>query len=292
MANLMLHRGSITVDRPTIETIAAPDPTATWFPVAHRDVLGTAIGLMEGAGFRIERTRYGLSHDGHRFFGVLDLSLPVGFDGVKLAVGVRNSTDQTFPIGLAAGTRVFVCDNLAFSAELTVTRKHTKHGMLRWTEAIGQAVNRLDQFQQAETSRIERLRETVLDPDMADAAILRAFERGIVNTRQLPAVIEQWRRPSFDWGQTGTAWHLYNAFTTALGKGAESNPQRHAGATMRLMAHFAPIIGEDGAGLMTGDRPLLDTYRDDGSPEEEVLEMHLPADRAEILGPDADADAE
>jgi hypothetical protein len=158
--------------------------------------------------------------------------------------------------------------------------------MLRWTEAIGQAVNRLDQFQRPRRPASSDCENTVLNPDMADAVILRAFEAGIVNTRQLPAVIAQWRRPSFDWGQTGTAWHLYNAFTTALGKGAESNPQRHAGATMRLMAHFAPVIGEDGAGLMTGDRPLLDTYRDDGGPDDEVIPLHLPADRAEILGPD------
>jgi hypothetical protein len=30
--------------------------------------------------------------------------------GVSLAVGIRNSWDQSFPLGFCAGARVFVCD--------------------------------------------------------------------------------------------------------------------------------------------------------------------------------------
>jgi hypothetical protein len=281
MSSLMLHSGSRTVDRPTLEMIPAPEATDTWFPVRHGDVLGRAVGLLEGAGFRIERSRYGLSPDNHRFFGVLDLSLPVGTDGVKLAVGIRNSTDKTFPIGLAAGTRVFVCDNLAFSAELTVTRKHTKNGMDRWTEAIGGAVNRLDQFQRAETVRIERLQGYNLALPEADSFILRAWEAGILSTRQLPDAVKQWREPSFDWGRPGTAWHLYNAMTHSLSGAAERNPQRHAGLTMRLMQHFAPVIGEDGAALMSSGR-VLDTVRDT---DDDPTPLHLPVQHADIIMP-------
>lgn len=283
MSNLMLHSGSRSVDRPTLESIDAPPATDTWFPVRHGDVLGRAVGLLEGAGFRVEKSRYGLSTDNHRFFGVLDLSLPVGYDGVKLAVGIRNSTDKTFPIGLAAGTRVFVCDNLAFSAELTVTRKHTRNGMDRWTEAIGGAVHRLDQFQRAESVRIERLQGCHLGLPEADSFILRAWESGILSTRQLPDAVKQWRDPQYDWGREGTAWHLYNAMTHALGGIAQNNPQRHAGLTMKLMQHFAPVIGEDGAALMSPGS-VLPTVRDT-DPDEDPVPLHLPIDHAEVFLP-------
>jgi hypothetical protein len=40
-------------------------------------------------------------------------------------VGLRNSNDRTFPIGIAFGSRVFVCDNLAFIGDQVIRRKHT-----------------------------------------------------------------------------------------------------------------------------------------------------------------------
>jgi hypothetical protein len=249
-STLCLHRGSQTVSREELCRIDPPEGTDTWYPVAHRDVLDTATNLLMGHGFSIAKSRYAVGQNGHVFFGILDLTLPIGTDGVALSVGVRNSTNKQFPIGLAAGSRVFVCDNLAFSADLTVVRKHTKNGMDRWIEAIGGAVNRLDQFRATESHRIERLMGYNLGMIEADSFLLRAFETGILNTRQLPVALAQWRRPTYGWGHEGTAWHLYNAMTTALGDIAERNPQDHAGRTMKLMGHFAGIVGTDGASLV------------------------------------------
>jgi len=41
-------------------------------------------------------------------------------------LGIRNSHDKTFPASLVDGALVFVCDNLSFSGEIRVTRKHTR----------------------------------------------------------------------------------------------------------------------------------------------------------------------
>src|ERR1041384_4160845 len=40
-------------------------------------------------------------------------------------LGVRNSYDRSLAVGLTLGSRVFCCDNLAFSGEVTMHRKHT-----------------------------------------------------------------------------------------------------------------------------------------------------------------------
>ena len=42
-------------------------------------------------------------------------------------LGLRNSHDKTFPAGIVAGSAVFICDNLAFSGEVKLARKHTTH---------------------------------------------------------------------------------------------------------------------------------------------------------------------
>src|SRR3954449_13306587 len=72
----------------------------------------------------------------------------------------RDRHNKSLPIGFCAGSRVFVCDNLAFRSELLVTRKHTRFGDRRFREAISQAVLDLDSFRRAEVGRIALMRAT------------------------------------------------------------------------------------------------------------------------------------
>jgi len=75
-----------------------------------------------------------------RFFGTLTLRSPLG-QGVNLAVGVRSSTDKSISLQWCCGSRVFVCDNLSFSSERVIARKHTTHGVERYHEAICKEVS-------------------------------------------------------------------------------------------------------------------------------------------------------
>tara|TARA_R100001086_G_scaffold231089_1_gene151640 strand:- start:1185 stop:2033 length:849 start_codon:yes stop_codon:yes gene_type:complete len=43
----------------------------------------------------------------------------------RYVMGMRNSNDMKFPAGMVIGIAPFVCDNLAFSGEVEVKRKHT-----------------------------------------------------------------------------------------------------------------------------------------------------------------------
>lgn len=105
---LCLHRGAQEVSRDVLATHDAPPPTESWFPLKHSQVLDKVGTTLEASGYRVTRERLALGRDGHRFFGVLDLDSPL-VPGVSLAVGVRNSTDKSFPLGFCAGNRVFVC---------------------------------------------------------------------------------------------------------------------------------------------------------------------------------------
>src|SRR5207248_652293 len=115
--------------------------------------------------------------------------------GVSLAVGVRNSCDRSLPIGFAAGARVMTCDNLSFNGEIVVARKHTRFGGDRFAEAIAKAVSGLAQFREAEGRRIEYFRRTEIPETLAEALILRAYEREIVSHLLLPRVLAHWRKP-------------------------------------------------------------------------------------------------
>jgi len=238
-SNLVLHRGAKPVTPEELAAYQAPPPRGRWFPLSHGRVLSVVAETLGEAGYAVEKQQLGVLRDGSRFFGTLDLRSPVA-DGVSLAVGVRNSVDQSFPLGFCAGSRVFVCDNLAFRSELLVRRKHTIHGERDFVRRIAEAVGSLPSFQEQEGLRIERMREAELNDDQADALILRGFERGIVGSRELPRVLQQWRNPPFEEFRPRTAWALLNAFTGAMKERGTSQPQSYAAQTMRLHALLDP----------------------------------------------------
>jgi hypothetical protein len=59
---------------------------------------------------------------------------------------------------------------------LLVARKHSRFGLVRFKEAIAQAVATLGQFKEAESARIKKLMVTEVTDDRADALILRGYE--------------------------------------------------------------------------------------------------------------------
>ncbi len=239
-STLMNHRGAREVDRTELLTIEPPPATQTWFPIAHRAVLDSVWTTLEGAGFQIRQSRLSLSHGDARFFGTLDLATPIN-DGVSLAVGIRNSTDQSFPIGFCCGQRVFVCDNLAFTSEIVVSKKHTRFGQERYLEGLARAVSSLDQYRQAAGQWIAELQAHELSDDAANSYLLQAYEREIIGIRLLPLVIETWRRPPRDEYRPRTAYSLFNCFTDVLGRTRQSTyPAEAALATMRLSKLLTP----------------------------------------------------
>ncbi|HZV25481.1 MAG TPA: DUF932 domain-containing protein [Acidothermaceae bacterium] len=239
-STLINHRGGRDVLREELEGIEPPPPTDTWFPIAHRHVLASVSQTLEGAGFEIKASRLSLSNGDARFFATLDLATPVS-DGVTLAVGVRNSTDKSFPIGFCCGTRVFVCDNLAFTSEIVVSKKHTRFGQERYLEGIAQAVGGLNQYKETAGQWIGRLQHWDLSEDAASSYLLRAFETDIIGIRLLPLVLQEWRHPKFEDYKPRTGWSLFNCFTDVLGRTRQARqPAEAALTTMRLSRLLSP----------------------------------------------------
>ncbi len=238
MAELMLHRGGRLVDRQELATIRLPESTKTWHPVAHDRVLDTASQALEDAGYRIARVKLGLSSDNNRFFATLDLTAPLSPDGtVTLAVGLRNSIDKTFPMGFCAGSRVFVCDNLAFRSELLIRRKHTINGVASFNRDIGNAVLGLAQFTEQEGARVKQLQAAQMTDAQAESFILRAaVDRGILNLNDIPAVYNEWKSPRHDEFRERSAWSLFNGFTEVLKRLQDRQPVELSQRTMRLSA--------------------------------------------------------
>jgi hypothetical protein len=239
VSNLMLHSGGKVATLDEVRNVPTPAAVGRWHPTSHTTVLDSVRETLTGAGYIVRAEKYALARNDQRFFGILDLATPL-VQGVSLSVGVRNSTDKSFPLGFAAGSRVFVCDNLAFSAELMVRRKHTLNGMKAFGLAIGQAVASLSTFKELEAARIQRLSEMELTPASASHLILTAYRRGIINSQQIADVCKEWETPRHDDFKPRSAWSLFNAFTEILRNRAISSPQTFVATTIRLNGLMLP----------------------------------------------------
>jgi hypothetical protein len=241
-ATLLNHVGAREVSLNQLALIDAPPPTKTWYPVAHFDVFRAVNDTLRSAGYEVRKQKFSLARDNHRFFGVLDLTNRI-MDGISLAVGIRNSTDKSFPIGMTVGSRVFVCDNLAFHGEIVIAKKHTRFGEERYREGISKAVASLGQYQDAQAEWINRLQARRLTRHEADSIILRSYEENLIGARTLPLLLQEWRKPTFIEFSDETAWSLWNAFTRAIGLTEQTrNPAKAAHTTIKLQRLLSPEV--------------------------------------------------
>jgi hypothetical protein len=254
---LVTHCGARTINREELDEIEAPPPTKTWFPVKHSSVIDTVACALNAVGFEIRRLRFAVARRDARMFATMDLETSLG-SGVSLAVGIRNSTDKSLPLGFCAGSRVFVCDNLAFRSELLVHRKHTRFGEERFREGICEAVKSLEQFRSTEAERIERMRGTEIGDEIAESLMLRGHLAGIVSPRLLPGLVKEWRYPVHEEFCPRTVWSLFNAFTAVLAPRQKSNPQQFAALTIRLSEMLDPVQGPSIDGDEHRDAPALE----------------------------------
>lgn len=245
---LMLHCGANEVDRKDLGNIVMPPATDTYMPVDHETVLGLAEDRLNEIGFHFGTQAHSLTKNGDRYFGLVELLNGSTSDEHALIVGIRNSIDKSFPAGMAFGSHVFVCDNLAFTGEIKSSRKHTAHILRDLPGLIDQAVQQTTLMKVNQEARFEHWKEANLTKLRADHVIVEMVRRGALNTSRVQKVINEWDSPSHDFGGR-TAWRLFNAATEAL-KGAPLHdmPPR----TIRLQSlldevtSFVPEMPMDG----------------------------------------------
>lgn len=218
---LMLHRGAAATDYDGLRQLDTPPATPSHVPIPHFrvvDLVKTAVGMY---GHEVTAEHHGITENGARYFGLLSLRSP--YTGYEDTLGLRNSHDKSFPVGIGFGSRVFICDNLAFIADQTIKRKHTVNLKRDLPGIIGEMVEPLALHRESQHRTFERYRTTDLSDELADHAIMQMYRKGILNVQRIPDVLKEWQEPSHDWGGT-TAWRMFNAATFALAGRVMDNP--------------------------------------------------------------------
>src|SRR5277367_403173 len=194
--NLILHCGASAVPRVEVARVTTPKQTSTWQPIPHVTLIETVEDALRSTGLRIGNQVHSLSQQGARYFGLTEVHGPHDPGDYSLVLGLRNSHDKTFPVGLAAGASVFVCDNLSFSGEVRLTRKHTVHLQRDLPQLVAGGVGKLMQLWVHQGERIDAYKNYRMRDKSAHDLIVRAVDVGAATNRMIPWVLKEWREPS------------------------------------------------------------------------------------------------
>jgi hypothetical protein len=226
-ANLVLHCGAYKVEREQVAATPRPPRTPSWVPLAHGAILDCVQACLISNGLHIVSEAHGLTRDGQRYFGLLQVATGGDPADFGLVMGVRNSHDKSFSASLVLGASVFVCDNLSFSGEVKLARKHTAYIERDLPQLVDRAIGLLGNLRWTQEQRFAAYKGTHLGDGQAHDLLVRAVDARVLPPTKLPNVLREWRQSRHsEFRRSQTAWRLFNGFTEVLKGQLERLPKQ------------------------------------------------------------------
>lgn len=211
----MAHAGANLIGREELALIPTPKGNYSHKPIPHIEIVESLEKILTEVKFEVRREEYAVSKDGMRMFGILDLKTELT-EFAGLSIGLRNSNDKSMALGMTAGYRVFVCDNMAFSSDFDpIFSKHI-HSMSMVDMAVA-CVQRLQSSIGVMQHQIHELQSKLLTDMAAKEIIYDAFvNKSFGLPQSLFMNVHTWYFNNNSEFQPRTLWSLSNAFTSAF----------------------------------------------------------------------------
>src|SRR5450759_1830841 len=98
-AVLLSKTGKLTLEE--LALVATPSGTATHRPVPHHELVNVLIETLGLRHLGVHAGQYAVSKDGANMFGILELDN--GDNGIRFALGIRNSHSKQFRLAITVG---------------------------------------------------------------------------------------------------------------------------------------------------------------------------------------------
>jgi len=213
--NLVLHCGARAIDRSALAAIPCPSPTETWHPISHIHLVNEVERALAASNMRIVNESYGVTEDNARMFGLLQVANCQPTNDYAYVIGLRGAIDKSLSRGLAVGSNVFVCDNLAFSSEIVMHRKQTKNILEDLPAMVDTAIGLLGQRWQDQGRRIEAYKQTAIGLTQADH-LLAEMAGDVFPWQKFEDIRNEFKAPRHAEFGRENLWALFNSVTEYL----------------------------------------------------------------------------
>ena len=201
--------------------------SVSYQPISHNLLIDKTRKHLDQGGFEIVDECHNLARDGKRYFGLFEVSHPDRENSDRgTIIGLRNAHDKCFPAGLCAGDAPFVCDNLIFTNNVKLARRHTKNIFAELDSVIARTLGKLFSFWGGQDQRIESYKDYDLTNAQVNDLVIRAYQAGAIPKTKVTDVVDQWQKsdhPEF-WDRNMNS--LYNGFTEVYKGNLVALPQR------------------------------------------------------------------
>ena len=218
-----------------------PDPTDTHTPIPHALLVDEAHEALDRAGLEVLEEEHALGRGGLRYFGGFAIKgTDMEASDRRLVVGLRNAHDKSFAASVCIGNQMMVCENLCFSSDVKLARRHTANIVRDLPRVLSSAVSRVISHWSDMGKRIDAYQATEVARDRAADLIVSLVDAKAFPARDVYKAVQEFRNPRHEEFKGGSLWTLYNGITENL-KGGDLTklPQR----TMTVQSVFDRIAG-------------------------------------------------
>jgi hypothetical protein len=171
---------------------------------------------------RIVNETFGVGDNGAQMFGLLQIANCIETLDYSYVLGLRNSNNKKFPAGVCVGSSVFVCDNLAFIAEILFARKHTKNIYEDLPTLVSTTIGKLADKWTDQNKRIEAYKTTDLTNREAQCILMDVADAEVAPWTRVWDMYQEWKTPRHPEFKDRNLWSLFNAVTENLKPRKES----------------------------------------------------------------------
>jgi len=242
---VMLIYAKNKIDVEALANETTPEATETHTPIAHSDLVDMTRDAIGRAGFEVTEEEHALARGGLRYFGGFALKgQDISGEDRQIVLGLRNAHDKSFAASIAAGNQMMVCENLCFSSDVKLARRHTTNILSDLPRVLSSAVAKVKDHWSDMSKRIESYKET--EVESASDLIVQLVDAKAFPARDIYKAVNEFRNPRHEEFKGGSLWTLYNSITENL-KGSDLS--KLSDRTMRMQSIFDrvanPVITEE-----------------------------------------------
>ncbi len=219
--SLYLSNKSQRVTDVQLGDVKTPEPTRLWKPLPHLDFVSMIRSAIERQGFNVTKQEFGIQDGkkdeqiipGAKMFGLMTVENGIQTEGYKMAVGFRNSHDQSLAAGVFLGSNVMICDNLCYSGDIHVIRKHLHGNMNSINHTLRRSFERLGEYGVKQDNTFRQMQLTTFNDVNFHNLVCQCVLTDVFSPSKVGKVLKQWHEPNHAVFQKRNLWSAFNAVT-------------------------------------------------------------------------------